>query len=73
MMGAKLPGKLYAREAYATGLPVPHLAGLVYLVKIATNGFGLRVERIELREVLERLELLKLSTVPIRQKRESEL
>lgn len=73
MMGAGLPGKPCDRKAYATALPVPHLAGLVYLVKIATNGFGLRVERIEPREVLERLELLKLFTVPIRQKRESEL
>jgi len=40
MMGAKLPGKACDREAYATGLPVPHLAGPVYLVKIATNGLA---------------------------------
>lgn len=72
-MGAELLGKPYAREAYATGLPVPHLAGLVYLVKIAPNGFGLRVERNERHEVLERLEPRKLFTVPIRQARESEL
>ena len=67
MMDAKLLGKLYAREAYASGLPVPHLAGLIYLVKIAANGFGLRVERNERHEALERLELLKLFTVPNRQ------
>ena len=43
MMGARLPGKLCDRQAYATGLPVPHLAGLVYLVKIGANGFGLQL------------------------------
>jgi len=40
MMDAKLLGMPYDREAYATGLPVPHLAGLVYLVKIATNSLA---------------------------------
>ena len=53
MMGARLPGKLRDREPYATGLLVPHLAGLVYLVKIAINDCGLRVERNERHEVLE--------------------
>ena len=73
MLDAKLPGKPCAPGAYATGIPVPHLAGLLYLVKIATNGFGLRVERNERHEVLERLEPRKLFTVPMRQTRESEL
>lgn len=65
MADAKFLGKPSDRDAYATGLPVSHLAGLVYLVKIAANGFGLRDERNERHEVLERLELLKLFTVLI--------
>lgn len=73
MMGARLPGKLCDRQAYATGLPVPHLAGLVYLVKIGAQWFRLTVERNERHEALERLELLKLIIVPIRQIRESAL
>jgi hypothetical protein len=41
--GRKITWQARDREAYASGLPVPHLAGLVYLVKIAANGFGLQL------------------------------
>ena len=71
--GRKITGQARDRQAYASGLPVPHLAGLVYLVKIGAQWFRLTVDRNERHEALERLELLKLIIVPIRQIRESAL
>ena len=44
--GRKITGQARDREAYASGLPVPHLAGLVYLVKIATNGLAYELSKI---------------------------